>query len=200
MSKRRSGHGHAVCAALVALLVAAGCVPPETDTGAGGSGGAGSGGAGSGGGTTTGLSGTDAQVCGTACQTLIACGAELQQDGCKESCVNPASSGLVNCLRQVTTACNELALCVWGTVCGPPGGGASCGEGQNCLISCAGNPAPGCGCSCVVQVDASLAINLYNLATCASARCSAECATTGDPASCQGCMANECATADGQCN
>lgn len=179
----------------LALMAAAGCVQLDPGAGTGG------GGAGGGGGA---LDGTDAEVCAAACDTLIGCGVELDLDGCKASCLDPAGASLVACFRQSTAACDPLSACVLSTLCGPggvPSGSASCETGQGCLVSCAGYPNPGCGCACMGQVTSAAAASIYALAVCASVHCSFECgANGGDPGSCQSCMANQCEAADLQCN
>jgi hypothetical protein len=183
-------------AGALALLVAAGCVF-DAETGTGGAGGAG-------GDTGSGfLGGTDAQVCGAACDMLIGCGVELDQLGCKESCLDPASTGLVACFRQVTAACDPLASCVLAAVCGPggvPSGSSSCEGGQGCFLSCAGSSDVNCGCACMAPVAPVDAAAIYAVTVCASVHCNFECAVNGgDPGSCQSCIALDCEAADLQC-
>ncbi len=178
-------------AAALAVMMAAGCVQLDPGTGTGGGGAGGTGGV---------LEGTDAQVCGAGCDTIIGCGIELDQTGCKESCI--ASAGLVACFRQVTATCNDLSACVLNALCSGsiPSGSSACEAGQSCLISCAGNADPGCGCACMPQVTSAQTAAVYAIAVCASVHCSFECAPNGgDPGSCQSCLASECETADLQC-
>jgi hypothetical protein len=186
-------------ASTLALIATAGCLQLDPGT----SGGGGSGGTGGTGSGTGVLDGTDAEVCGAACDTLIGCGVELDLDGCKASCLDPSGTGLVACFRQVPAACNPLSSCVLSTLCGSggvPAGSASCESGQSCLASCAGSPDGNCGCSCIGQVSSDQAAAIYAVAVCASVHCSFECgASGGDPGSCQGCLANVCETADLQC-
>lgn len=182
-------------AAVMAVIAATGCVQLDP----GGGGGSGAGGSGGSGGV---LEGTDAQVCGAACDTLIGCGVELDQAGCKESCLDPASANLVACFRSVTADCSPLSSCVLAALCGSggvPSGSASCEAGQACLESCAGVPDPNCGCLCMGQVSSGQAGPVYAVAVCASVHCSFECGANGDPGSCQSCIANECDGADLQC-
>jgi hypothetical protein len=179
-------------AALAAVLVI-GCWP--VGSGAGGSGGAG--------GTTTtdsALEGTDIEVCAGACQKLIDCGVELSLDGCKQSCIDPSSAALITCLRGVSGACNPIASCVWVAVCGAaPSGSASCSAVGECGVNCAGSPSTACGCSCAAQASPGVSVNYYAVAVCSSVHCSNECGASGDPGSCQGCLANQCGTAAGNC-
>lgn len=176
--------------AAFAALAIAGCWRVDPGT---------SGGGGSGGDV---LQGTDDEVCGGGCSTLIDCGIELDQAGCKDSCINAVTKSLVGCFRQVTATCDNLSSCVLSEVCSGnvPSGSASCETGQSCLISCAGNPDPGCGCTCIPQVSPDQSAAIYALAVCANVHCSLECGTSGDPGSCQSCMANECETDDLGCN
>lgn len=180
---------------VLAVLAAAGCV---LDPGAG-AGGGGGGGAGGGGGV---LEGTDAQVCGAACGELIDCGAELDQDGCKSSCLSSANGSLPACFRQVTAACDPLARCVLGELCGPggvPSGSDACAAGASCLIGCAGVADTTCGCACMGGVRADDAAAIYAVAVCASVHCDFECGAFGDTASCQSCLNGQCASAGAGC-
>lgn len=177
----------------LAVLATAGCVfdPGATGTGGGGAGG-----------DAGVLEGTDAQVCGAACGTLIDCGVELDQDGCKSSCLDGGSPNLVSCFRQVTATCDPLASCVLGTLCGStgiPSGSDTCATGASCLIGCAGNPDSSCGCVCMGQVNADDASAIYAVAVCASVHCNFECGASGDTSSCQSCLNAECNSTGASC-
>jgi hypothetical protein len=187
-------------AAAAAVYLAIGCVPPGTTTGAGGEGGAG----GAVGSTTTSvLEGTDAQVCALGCQKLIECGAELDLDGCKQSCTSLGGGQVVSCFRGATLDCNPLASCALGAVCGSggtPSGTASCGQAATCAVNCAGQQSGTCGCSCSGQAAPTVASDFYGVTTCSALHCSNECAAVGgDPSSCQTCLATSCAKAASHC-
>lgn len=192
MHRFSGGEARAFGGAVLAALLVIGCW--HVDTGTGGSGGTG--------GSTSDapLSGTDIQVCAGACQKLIDCGVELDLDGCKQSCIDPASAALITCLRGVNASCNPLASCVWAAICGAaPSGSASCSAVGQCGVNCAGSPSTACGCSCAAQASSGVSVNYYAVAVCSSVHCSFECGSSGDPGSCQSCIANQCGTAAGNC-
>jgi hypothetical protein len=179
--------------AFTAAALVIGCVPYDPGAGAGGAGG----------GATTGtLEGTDLQVCGDACQTLVGCGAQLDQTGCKADCTDPSNAGLVSCFRGVAPSCDPLASCVWSALCSgvAPNGSQACAAGASCAVSCGGNPDPYCLCGCAGQVRPDQSGDFYVLITCLSVRCSIECGQSGDAVSCDDCLTGECSAAAAQCN
>lgn len=188
--RRRPNPARAASAGILAACLVAGCVPYDP-------------GAGTGGGTTTGtaLTGTDADVCREACQLLIGCGAALDEGACRDDCLH-SNAGLVQCLRQATSACDPLASCMWRAVCSgvAPSGSATCASGETCLISCSGPKDFSCGCGCVGQVAPDVSAELYAVLTCAGAHCSNECGEGGEPVSCESCLEAECDVAGGACN
>ena len=183
----------AVIGAALSATVLIGCWPVETGSGGGGAGGSATT-------TDTAWSGTDLQVCGAACNKLIACGAELDLDGCKESCADVSSANLVACFRSAGPSCNPLASCVWSALCGAaPSGASSCAATADCALTCAGAPSSACGCQCEAQASPGIASNYYAVAICANVHCTLECGSSGDPGSCQGCLASSCADAMSKC-
>lgn len=193
MTKRQTP-ARVLASALVTTWIVVGCVPVDP-TASGGAGG-------EGGGATTTLEGTDAQVCGAACQSLLGCGADLDQTGCKTDCLDPANANLVTCFRNVDATCDSLATCVWRALCAgtSPSGSGTCEAGQQCAVTCGGSPDLYCLCGCEGQLASNVSSEFYVLVTCLSVHCNIECGTGGDPVSCDSCIAGECSAADAQCN
>lgn len=188
MTKRQTP-ARVLASALVTTWLVVGCVPVDP------------GGAGGEGATTT-IDGTDLQVCGAACQTLIGCGADLDQTGCKDDCLSLENAPLVSCFRSTTATCDGLSSCVWSALCSgaTPTGSASCEAGQQCFVNCGGNPDPLCPCACQAQVSSNQAADVYALYVCIYSNCKHECGQIGDPVSCDSCITGECSPEDAQCN
>lgn len=181
-------------AALLAAFFVLGCWPVAPDTGAGGTGGAG--------GSAGTLTGSDIQVCAAACQKLIACGAGLDLDACKNDCAATSNAALVACFRSVDASCNPLAACTLDAICqnnGSPAGSSSCSGAGACLIQCGGNVSQTCGCDCALGASPSVASSYYNVYVCSLVHCSFECGPSGDPASCESCLGNQCNTQTQAC-
>lgn len=186
------GGRRAVLGGALSSMVVLGCWQVETGAGGGGAGGSST--------TDTAWSGTDLEVCGAACNKLIACGAELDVDACKQSCGDVSNAALASCFRSAGPSCDPLASCVWLAICGAaPSGASSCIATADCGALCGGSPSSACGCQCAAQAASSASSTYYAVAICANVHCTVECGSSGDPTSCQTCLTTSCATPLSKC-